>query len=391
MYKHTPLATFRLLSAATIAALLLALVACGKDDPEPGPVPPDPVPPTPPTPVVPDTPRAAALRLLAFPAGDNPEPWSAADTLHLVLTEPDGRTALGDTALYRYAFREGADHPRRFIPASVADSAFLPPDSSEVDLMAYRPASIALQSDRLLLPVDVRELTATGRPLMTTPRTVGISAKQPEASIVLSHQLTRLYVNLNKVSTKSIPSVAMAGETRIVLHGNPAQGTWSLPDETFVAYGDTVSQSFIVQSDGMGGYLYALPGWPGQAGDNKPVLTLTVEIPGRAPLEIPLNDYLPKGVLEAGISIDIQINAPEVPQPDPDPTPDPDPDPTPDPTPDPSPDPEPAPDPAPSPNPDPSPDPEPIPPDLETLHIQVTLSNWEDIIYDAVLLPDKDN
>lgn len=379
MYKHTPLATFRLLSVATILALLLILAACCKDDTEP--VLPDPEPPTPPTPVVPDTPRAVALRLQARPAGENPEPWSVADTLHLVLTEPDGRTALGDTALYRYTFHTLADDPIRFIPASIADSAFLPADSSEVDLMAYRPASIALQSDQLRLPVDVRELTATGRPLMTTPRIAGISAKQPEASIVLSHQLTRLYVNLNKITTKSIPSVAKAGETSIMLHGNPARAVWSLPDEAFVAYGDTVSQPFIIQSDGTEGYLYALPEWTGQPGDNKPVLTLTVEIPGRAPLEIPLNDYLPKGVLEAGISIDIQIDVPEVPKPDPDPdpTPDPDPDLTPEPTPDPSPD------------PDPEPAPDPVPPGLEILHIQVTLSNWEDIIYDAVLLPDRDN
>ena len=96
----------KLLTVFALSGIGLLFVACGKDDPEPGPVPPDPVPPTPPTPVVPDAPRAVALRLLALPAGDNPEPWSVADTLHLVLAEPNGRTALGDTALYRYAFGE---------------------------------------------------------------------------------------------------------------------------------------------------------------------------------------------------------------------------------------------------------------------------------------------
>lgn len=121
----------KLLIVFALSGAGLLFVACGKDDPEPGPVPSDPVPPTPPTPVVPDAPRAVALRLLALPAGDNPEPWSVADTLHLVLAEPNGRTALGDTALYRYAFGEGADHPGRFLPVSVVDSAFLPSDSSE--------------------------------------------------------------------------------------------------------------------------------------------------------------------------------------------------------------------------------------------------------------------
>ena len=72
----------KLLTVFALSGIGLLFVACGKDDPEPGPVPPDPVPPTPPTPVVPDAPRAVALRLLALPAGDNPEPWLVADTLH---------------------------------------------------------------------------------------------------------------------------------------------------------------------------------------------------------------------------------------------------------------------------------------------------------------------
>lgn len=336
----------KLLTVFALSGIGLLFVACGKDDPEPGPVPPDPVPPTPPTPVVPDAPRAVALRLLALPAGDNPEPWSVADTLHLVLAEPNGRTALGDTALYRYAFGEGADHPGRFLPVSVVDSAFLPSDSSEVDLMAYRPASAALQSDRLRLPVDSRELTALGRPLMTAARTAGIHAGQPEASIMLVHRLTRLYVSLNKASKanlqRSSVSATKADETTITFHGNPAQGIWSLPDEAFVEYGEPVSQPFIVQSDGTGGYLYALPGWPGQPDGQKPELSLTVQIPEHDPLEIPLNKYLPEGLLEAGISIDIQIEVPEVPVPAPD-----------------------------------------------ILRIQVTLSDWENIIYDVSLLPDR--
>lgn len=384
----------RFLAVFALSGISLLFVACGKDDPEPRPVPPDPVPPTPPTPVVPDAPRAVALRLLALPAGENPEPWSVADTLHLVLTEPNGRTALGDTALYRYAFGEGEDHPGRFLPVSVADSAFLPADSSEVDLMAYRPASLALQSDRLRLPVDSRELTSLGRPLMTAARTVGIHAGQPEASIVLSHRLTRLYVSLNKVGKaspqKSSTSATKADGTAIVLHGNPAQGIWSLPDEAFVEYGEPVSQPFIIQSDEMGGYLYALPGWLGQSDGQKPELSLSIQIPERDPLEVPLNKYLPEGLLEAGISIDIQIEVPEVPVPDPDPTPDPEPDP--DPTP--KPDPDPAPDPAPSPEPDPSPDPDPAPdpaPDSDILRIKVTLSDWENIIYDITILPDGSN
>lgn len=265
-----------------------------------------------------------------------------------MLAEPNGRTALGDTALYRYAFGEGADHPGRFLPVSVVDSAFLPSDSSEVDLMAYRPASAALQSDRLRLPVNSRELTALGRPLMTAARTAGIHAGQPEASIMLVHRLTRLYVSLNKASKanlqRSSVSATKADETTITFHGNPAQGIWSLPDEAFVEYGEPVSQPFIVQSDGTGGYLYALPGWPGQPDGQKPELSLTVQIPEHDPLEIPLNKYLPEGLLEAGISIDIQIEVPEVPVPAPD-----------------------------------------------ILRIQVTLSDWENIIYDVSLLPDRNH
>lgn len=338
----------KFLTVFALSGISLLFVACGKDDPEPGPVPPDPVIPTPPPPVVPDIPHAVALRLLALPAGDNPEPWSVADTLHLVLAEPDGDRALGDTALYRYAFGEGEDHPGRFLPVSVADSAFLPADSSEVDLMAYRPASTALQSDRLRLPVDSRELTALGRPLMTAARTAGINAGQPEASIVLVHRLTRLHVGLNKTSKasplRSCISTTKTDETTIMLHGNPAQGIWSLPDEAFVEYGEPVSQPFIVQSDGTGGYLYALPGWPGQPDGQKPELSLTVQIPERDPLEISLNKYLPEGLLQAGISIDIQVEVPEVPVPDPD-----------------------------------------------ILRIQVTLSDWENIIYDVSLLPDRNH
>lgn len=223
------------LTVFALSGISILFVACGKDDPEPGPVSPDPVIPTPPPPVVPDTPHAVALRLLALPAGDNPEPWSVTDTLHLILAEPGGRTALGDTAFYRYAFGESTDHPGRFLPVSAADSAFLPTDSSEVDLMAYRPASTALQTDRLRLPVDCRKLTALGRPLMTAARTTGINAGQPEASIVLSHRLTRLYVSLNNINRKvkksqtSLSPVTKADETTIILHGNPAWGIWSLP------------------------------------------------------------------------------------------------------------------------------------------------------------------
>ena len=334
----------KLLTVFALSGIGLLFVACGKDDPEPGPVPPDPVPPTPPTPVVPDAPRAVVCKS----PGDNPDRWSVANTLHLVLAEPNGRTALGDTALYRYAFGEGADHPGRFLPVSVADSAFLPSDSSEVDLMAYRPASAALQSNRLRLPVDSRELTALGRPLMTAARTAGIHAGQPEANIMLVHRLTRLYVSLNKASKanlqRSSVSATKADETTITFHGNPAQGIWSLPDEAFVEYGEPVSQPFIVQSDGTGGYLYALPGWPGQPDGQKPELSLTVQIPEHDPLEIPLNKYLPEGLLEAGISIDIQIEVPEVPVPAPD-----------------------------------------------ILRIQVTLSDWENIIYDVSLLPDRNH
>lgn len=166
------------LAVSILSGISFMFIVCGKDDPEPGPVPPGPEPPTPPTPAVPDIPRAVALRLLALPAGENPAPWSVADTLHLVLTEPGGHTALGDTALYRYAFGEGADHPGRFLPVSVADSAFLPADSSEVDLMAYRPASLALQSDRLRLPVDSRELTARSKHCTVAPAHTVV--RQPE-------------------------------------------------------------------------------------------------------------------------------------------------------------------------------------------------------------------
>ena len=80
------------------------------------------------------------------------------------------------------------------------------------------------------------------------------------------------------------------------------------------------------------------------AGWAKPELSLTVQIPEHDPLEIPLNKYLPEGLLEAGISIDIQIEVPEVPVPAPD-----------------------------------------------ILRIQVTLSDWENIIYDVSLLPDRNH
>lgn len=183
---------------------------------------------------------------------------------------------------------------------------------------------------------------------MTAARTAGIHAGQPEASIMLVHRLTRLYVSLNKASKanlqRSSVSATKADETTITFHGNPAQGIWSLPDEAFVEYGEPVSQPFIVQSDGTGGYLYALPGWPGQPDGQKPELSLTVQIPEHDPLEIPLNKYLPEGLLEAGISIDIQIEVPEVPVPAPD-----------------------------------------------ILRIQVTLSDWESIIYDVSLLPDRNH
>lgn len=337
-----------ILTVFALSGIGLLFVTCGKDDPEPGPVPSDPVPPTPPTPVVPDAPRAVALRLLALPAGDNPEPWSVADTLHLVLAEPNGRTALGDTALYRYAFGEGADHPGRFLPVTVVDSAFLPSDSSEVDLMAYRPG---------FGRPAIRQAPATGRQPRTdspgTPPDDGGTYRwnpcgQHECKHYAGTPVTRLYVSLNKASKanlqRSSVSATKADETTITFHGNPAQGIWSLPDEAFVEYGEPVSQPFIVQSDGTGGYLYALPGWPGQPDGQKPELSLTVQIPEHDPLEIPLNKYLPEGLLEAGISIDIQIEVPEVPVPAPD-----------------------------------------------ILRIQVTLSDWENIIYDVSLLPDRNH
>lgn len=369
--KHHLFAAFRALPSAAIVALLsLALAACSKDDPEPEP-------PNPPTPVEPGTAQRVALRLQARPAGDNPEPWSPTDTLHLVLAEPAAHTALGDTALFRYVFPEKADATDKatcFIPVSVADSAFLPSDSSLVDLMVYRPASPAFQLDRLLLSVDTREQTATGRPLMAAERTVGLHAGQPEANIVLSHRLTRLYVNMNMIDSTG---TATATETKakavapsITLHGNPAQAVWSLPDERFIEYGDTLPQPFAMQNDGLGGYLYTLPGIEG----NTPSLTLTIEIPDRAPLNISLNEYLPEGLLQTGVSIEIQIDVPK----NPDPGIDPEPDPTPDPDPNPN----------PSPDPDPSPGPDPTPPDPNILRIQVTQSDWEDIIYDITLEPD---
>ena len=390
--KHHLFAAFRALPSAAIVALLsLALAACSKDDPEPEP----PLPPNPPTPVEPSTAQRVALRLQARPAGDNPEPWSPTDTLHLVLAEPAARTALGDTALFRYVFPEKADATDKatcFIPVSAADSAFLPSDSSLVDLMVYRPASPAFQLDRLLLSVDTREQTATGRPLMAAERTVGLHAGQPEANIVLSHRLTRLYVNMNMIDSTGT-ATATATETKakavapsITLHGNPAQAVWSLPDERFIEYGDTLPQPFAMQNDGLGGYLYTLPGIEGKT----PSLTLTIEIPDRAPLNISLNEYLPEGLLQTGVSIEIQIDVPKNPDPgiDPEPDPTPDPDPIPDPDPSPNPDPSPDPNPNPSPDPDPSPGPDPTPPDPNILRIQVTQSDWEDIIYDITLEPD---
>ena len=376
MLKHHLFAAFQALPAAAIIALLsLVLAACSKDDPEPGPS----LPPDPPSPVEPGTVQRVALRLQARPAGDNPAPWSPTDTLHLVLAEPAGRTALGDTALFRYVFPEKADATDKatyFIPASEADSAFLPSDSSLVDLMAYRPASPALQLDRLLLSVDTREHTATGRPLMTAERTVGLHAGQPEANIVLSHRLTRLYVNLNMIDSTGAATAtgkkAVSNETAtasITLHGNPAQAVWSLPDEKFIEYGDTLPQPFAMQHDGLGGYLYTLPGIEGKTSS----LTLTIEIPDRVPLNISLNEYLPEGLLQAGISVDIRIDVPK----NPDPGIDPEPEPTPDP------------DPRPEPDPDPSPDP--TPPDPNILRIQVTQSDWENIIYDIMLDPDGED
>ena len=115
----------KLLTVFALSGIGLLFVACGKDDPEPGPVPPDPVPPTPPTPVVPDAPRAVALRLLALPAGDNHEPWSVADTLHLVLAEPNGRTALGDTFSRSVQVRMGLS-TWRILQFSAFSSSTLP-------------------------------------------------------------------------------------------------------------------------------------------------------------------------------------------------------------------------------------------------------------------------
>lgn len=410
MLKHHLFAAFKALPAAGIIALSLSLAACCKDDPEPDPGPEPPTPPDPPGPVEPGIVQRVALRLQARPAGEDPDPWLPTDTLHLVLTEPDGRAALGDTALYRYVFPAEtgtmgggtAEEAAYFIPASVADSAFLPSDSSLVDLMAYRPASPALQIDRLLLAIDTREQTATGRPLMTAERTIGLHAGEPEASIVLAHRLTRLYVNLNVVESKRTfaatkKRAAAIESTSITLHGNPAQAVWSLPDEKFVEYGDTLPQSFIMQYDGASGYLYTLPGDPARPGGEgeAPPLTLTIQMPDRAPLDVPLNDYLPDGILEAGISIEIRIDVPENPEPDePDEPDDPDEPDEPD-NPDPdnpdNPDPD-NPDNPDNPDPDnPDPGPDPTPPVSGILHIQVTLSDWENIIYDVTLYPDKHN
>nr|WP_293717043.1 hypothetical protein [uncultured Parabacteroides sp.] len=211
---------------------------------------------------------------------------------------------------------------------------------------------------------------------MTAERTVGLHAGQPEANIVLSHRLTRLYVNLNMIDSTGAATAtgkkAVSNETAtasITLHGNPAQAVWSLPDEKFIEYGDTLPQPFAMQHDGLGGYLYTLPGIEGKTSS----LTLTIEIPDRVPLNISLNEYLPEGLLQAGISVDIRIDVPKNPDPGIDPEP------------------EPTPDPDPSPEPDPDPSPDPTPPDPNILRIQVTQSDWENIIYDIMLDPDGED
>lgn len=322
---------YKLSACWIIPMLALALGACCKDDPA---VDPEPVPPvTPEVPGEPGKPEAELripLMLEARPVGDKTQKWLPTDTLCLVLTEPGGAEALGDTAFSRYAYAAVPNDSTLFVPASEKDTLFLPSDSSLVDLLAYRPASTPLQKSDLLLSVDARAMTAAGLPLMTSPRKKNLYVATPEASITMIHQLTRLSMSLNRekdetssVTPQTKAQVTDLEGTTIVLHGNPVSGVWSLPDEMFVAYGDTAAQRFVMHSSGNFGYLYTMPG-QANPGITQPELTLVVSIPGHAPITISLNDYLPKGYLEEGTSVNIAIVLPD-PTPDPDPE-DPDPD-----------------------------------------------------------------
>lgn len=398
MLKHhlfAVLSAFPPVSACIKAMILaLALAACCKDDPEPGPEPP--VPPVPPTPEIPEAQVPVPLRLHARPEGDETVLWQDDDTLHVILTEENGLRACGDTAFYRYTFAPADGMPQHFAPATPADTAFMPADSSRLDLLVYRPANAALRRDSLWIPVDASVLTASGRPFMTAQRTDGLHLLAPEATVTLQHRLTRLSLNLVPTgtaerSTKAQPdtpvkatlatdSLPFAG-ARVMLKGNPSEAVWSLTQEAFIAYGDTASQYFTMSADGTDGYLYAIPGYmPGAAGnpgegDTKPQFSLLVDIPGREPIIIPLDDYLPDGTLEVGISIDIRINIPVTPD-NPDNPDHPD---NPD-----NPDNPNVPD---YPNIPDYPNP-PTPPDPDIIRISVTLTDWENIIYDCLLYPD---
>ena len=326
LLKHIQSVSLRILWAITLSAFLL-LSACGKDDPQPEP---PVIPDVPDEPDKPDTELRIPLVLGARPVGDKTQKWLPTDTLCLVLTEPGGTEALGDTAFSRYAYAAVPNDSTLFVPVSEKDTLFLPSDSSLVDLLAYRPASVPLQKSDLLLSVDTRVMTATGLPLMTSPRKKNLYAAVPEASITMIHQLTRLSMSLNREKGKTSSTrlqtkaeIVGAEGTTIVLHGNPVSGVWSLPDEMFVAYGDTAAQRFVMHSSGNFGYLYTMPG-QADPSITQPELTLVVSIPGHAPITLSLNDYLPKGYLEEGTSVNIAIVLPD-PTPDPDPE-DPDPD-----------------------------------------------------------------
>lgn len=324
LLKHIQSVSLRILWAITLSAFLL-LSACGKDDPQPEP---PVIPDVPDEPDKPDTELRIPLVLGARPVGDKTQKWLPTDTLCLVLTEPGGTEALGDTAFSRYAYAAVPNDSTLFVPASEKDTLFLPSDSSLVDLLAYRPASVPLQKNDLLLSVDTRVMTATGLPLMTSPRKKNLYAAVPEASITMIHQLTRLSMSLNREKGKTSSTrlqtkaeIVGAEGTTIVLHGNPVSGVWSLPDEMFVAYGDTAAQRFVMHSSGNFGYLYTMPGQADLAnpGIPQPELTLVVSIPGHAPITISLNDYLPKGYLEEGTSVNIAIVLPDPTPEDPDP------------------------------------------------------------------------
>lgn len=386
--KHILFAPFKASPTVPLLALsfVLAMGACGKDDPEPGPEPP-----TPPTPEVPEVPTARVpLSLHARPEGDDAPLWLDDDTLHVILTETAGSCALGDTAFHRYVNRPLKDLPYRFAPAEPKDTAFMPADSSRVDLLVYRPAFVALQRAKLHLSVDANELTRSGRPLMTAARAIGLHIAAPETTVTLSHRLAHLSVALNADTTNTTPAVKttkaptlkadnasaspLAG-TRMYLQGNPAKATWSLPEEKYIAYGDTATQPFIMHPDGSTGYLYTIPNSAFATDpDNASELTLVVCIPGQSPMRIPLNDYLPEGLLGTGISVNIKLDVKVDPTPDPD---DPDnPDPKPDPKPDPN----------PGPGPGPGPGPKPIDPNI--IQVKVTLTDWINEIYNETLYPD---